>query len=41
MQEVRRQSNRQFSLSAGTLYDNLQKLMAHGMVEDQRRAREG
>jgi len=41
MQEVSRQSNGQFRLRPGTLYDNLQKLMAHGMVEDQRRAPEG
>ncbi len=34
MQEVARQSEGQYKLGPGTLYDNLQKLMNHGMVED-------
>ena len=33
MQEVARQSEGQYKLGPGTLYDNLQKLMAHGLVE--------
>lgn len=33
MQEVARQSNGQYKLGPGTLYDNLQKLMTHGIVE--------
>jgi DNA-binding PadR family transcriptional regulator len=33
MQEVARQSEGQYKLGPGTLYDNLQKLMNHGMVE--------
>jgi DNA-binding PadR family transcriptional regulator len=32
MQEVERQSLGQYKLSAGTLYDNLQKLLDHGLV---------
>jgi DNA-binding PadR family transcriptional regulator len=34
MQEVARQSDGQYKLGPGTLYDNLQKLMNQGMVED-------
>src|SRR5579883_754402 len=33
MQEVARQSNGQYKLGPGTLYDNLQKMMQQGMVE--------
>jgi len=34
MQEVARQSDGQYKMGPGTLYDNLQKLSNHGMVED-------
>jgi DNA-binding PadR family transcriptional regulator len=34
MQEVARQSDGQFKLGPGTLYDNLQKLLQHKMVEE-------
>src|SRR3954469_10763014 len=34
MQEVARQSAGQYKLGPGTLYDNLQKLMDQGLVED-------
>lgn len=34
MQEVARQSEGQYKLGPGTLYDNLQKLMSQGMVEE-------
>ena len=34
MQEVARQSQGQYKLGPGTLYDNLQKLMNQGMVEE-------
>src|SRR5450631_1656824 len=34
MQEVTRQSEGQYKLGPGTLYDNLQKLMNQGMVEE-------
>src|SRR5579872_5838861 len=34
MQEVTRQSEGQYKMGPGTLYDNLQKLMDQGMVED-------
>jgi DNA-binding PadR family transcriptional regulator len=34
MQEVARQSEGQYKLGPGTLYDNLQKLMANGLVEE-------
>ncbi|HTA43085.1 MAG TPA: PadR family transcriptional regulator [Bryobacteraceae bacterium] len=34
MLEVKRQSEGQFKLGPGTLYDNLQKLMERGMVEE-------
>jgi DNA-binding PadR family transcriptional regulator len=37
MQEVARQSCGQYKLGPGTLYDNLQKLMNQGMVEQERR----
>lgn len=33
MQEIARQSEGQYKLGPGTLYDNLQKLMTHGLVE--------
>ncbi len=33
MQEVARQSNGQYKLGPGTLYDNLQKLMTNAVVE--------
>jgi DNA-binding PadR family transcriptional regulator len=36
MQEVARQSDGQYKLGPGTLYDNLQKLMNQGMVEEAR-----
>src|SRR3954464_3764715 len=34
MQEVTRQSEGQYKLGPGTLYDNLQKLMSQGLVEE-------
>lgn len=34
MQEVSRQSEGRYQLGPGTLYDNLQKLMANGMVDE-------
>lgn len=34
MLEVARQSDGQYKLGPGTLYDNLRKLMAHRMVEE-------
>jgi|SRR6266567_2115306 len=34
MQEVARQSEGQYKLGPGTLYDNLQKLMNQGVVEE-------
>lgn len=34
MQEVARQSEGQYRLGPGTLYDNLQKLMTQGIVEE-------
>jgi DNA-binding PadR family transcriptional regulator len=34
MQEVTRQSEGQYKLGPGTLYDNLQKLMNQGLVEE-------
>jgi DNA-binding PadR family transcriptional regulator len=34
MQEVKRQSEGQFKLGPGTLYDNLQKLLDCGLVRD-------
>ena len=37
MQEVARQSDGQYKLGPGTLYDNLQKLVNHAMVEESSR----
>ena len=37
MQEVARQSDGQYKLGPGTLYDNLQKLMSQGLVEEDMR----
>ena len=37
MQEVARQSEGKYKLGPGTLYDNLQKLMDQGMVEEVKR----
>ena len=37
MQEVARQSEGKYKLGPGTLYDNLQKLMNQGIVEESRR----
>ncbi len=34
MQEVARQSDGQYRIGPGTLYDNLQKLMTQGIVEE-------
>ena len=34
MQEITRQSEGQYKMGPGTLYDNLQKLVNHEMVED-------
>ena len=34
MQDVARQSGGQYKLGPGTLYDNLQKLMHHGIVDE-------
>ena len=34
MQEVARQSNGRYKLGPGTLYDNLQRLMKQGLVEE-------
>ncbi|HUI56347.1 MAG TPA: helix-turn-helix transcriptional regulator [Bryobacteraceae bacterium] len=34
MQEIARQSEGQYKLGPGTLYDNLQKLMIQGIVEE-------
>ena len=34
MQEIARQSGGQYKLGPGTLYDNLQKLMTQGIVQD-------
>ena len=36
MQDVRRQSGGQYKLGPGTLYDNLQRLMDQGLVEESR-----
>ena len=38
MQEVARQSQGQYKLGPGTLYDNLKKLMNHRLVEESGRA---
>ncbi len=40
MQEVKRQSAGQYKLGPGTLYDNLQKLMNQGLVDEATRAAE-
>jgi DNA-binding PadR family transcriptional regulator len=37
MQEVARQTNDQYKLGPGTLYDNLQKLLEQGLVEEANR----
>ncbi|HEY4382379.1 MAG TPA: PadR family transcriptional regulator [Acidobacteriaceae bacterium] len=37
MQDVVEQSNGQYKLGPGTLYDNLQKLMDQGLVEEARK----
>src|SRR5215470_16019915 len=37
MQEVARQSDDQYKLGPGTLYDNLEKLLNEGVVEDSAR----
>jgi DNA-binding PadR family transcriptional regulator len=37
MQDVVQHSNGQYKLGPGTLYDNLQKLMDQGLVEEVRR----
>jgi DNA-binding PadR family transcriptional regulator len=37
MQEVARQSEGRYKLGPGTLYDNLQKLLSSGLVEESRR----
>jgi len=37
MQEVARQSDGQYKLGPGTLYDNLQKMLNEGIVEEARR----
>src|SRR5215470_4662548 len=37
MQEVARQTNNQYKLGPGTLYDNLQKLLDQGLVEEANR----
>jgi DNA-binding PadR family transcriptional regulator len=37
MQEVARQSEARYKLGPGTLYDNLQRMMAQGLVEEVRR----
>jgi len=39
MQEVARQSDGQYKLGPGTLYDNLQKLMSQGIVREAERKR--
>lgn len=41
MQEVVAQSDGSYRLGPGTLYDNLQKLMEQGLVEEARRPRRG
>jgi DNA-binding PadR family transcriptional regulator len=38
MQEVLRQSDGRYKLGPGTLYDNLQKLLSGGLVEEAPRA---
>ena len=34
MQEIARQSRGQYKIGPGTLYDNLNKLVSHGLVEE-------
>jgi DNA-binding PadR family transcriptional regulator len=34
MQEIARQSEERYKLGPGTLYDNLQKLLGHGLVAE-------
>ena len=41
MQEVLAQSNGRYNLGPGTLYDNLQRLMKQGMVEEVAASRDG
>jgi DNA-binding PadR family transcriptional regulator len=41
MREVYRQSEGRYRLGPGTLYDNLQKLLDSGFVEESRRKEEG
>ena len=41
MQEVARQSQGQYKLGPGTLYDNLQKLLEHAVVEETARPSAG
>jgi DNA-binding PadR family transcriptional regulator len=38
MQEIIQQSQGQYKIGPGTLYDNLQKMMNQGLVEESRRA---
>lgn len=38
MQEIVQQSQGQYKIGPGTLYDNLQKMMNQGLVEESRRA---
>jgi DNA-binding PadR family transcriptional regulator len=41
MLEVARQSEGRYKLGPGTLYDNLQRMTAHGMVDEVERTGEG
>jgi DNA-binding PadR family transcriptional regulator len=38
MQEIGKHSQGQYKIGPGTLYDNLQKMMTQGLVEESRRA---
>ena len=38
MQEISQHSQGQYKIGPGTLYDNLQKMMSQGLVEESRRA---
>jgi DNA-binding PadR family transcriptional regulator len=38
MQEISKHSQGQYKIGPGTLYDNLQKMMKQGLVEESRRA---
>jgi DNA-binding PadR family transcriptional regulator len=38
MQEIAQHSQGQYKIGPGTLYDNLQKMMTQGLVEESRRA---